>query len=155
MAELLKQHLGSSWTTDQTCVSCIGRWSLPLSQQEVLTRQLLKHKGRGANILGIFLSCTCFPSGNSPQYLGQSIIKNMNCYYRADFIRDLIHHDGMIADWSLCTIRVPFLLLPGPGTMFSWRMKWVWRKYIYSFYSYLHLCHALPTFDCSQKFGWK
>lgn len=54
------------------------------------------------------------------QYLDQRFIKNMKCYYRADFVRNLIHHCGMIPDFqSCCTIRVPFLMLPGPGTMFK------------------------------------
>ena len=116
------QHVGSSRIRDQTCVSCIIRWILyHWASREVLTRQLLKHKGRGLILLVYFFYHPLASQvATPPQYLGQSIIKNMKCYYRADFIRNLIHHYGIIADFqSLCTIRVPFLMLPGPGTMFK------------------------------------
>ena len=83
-----------------------------------------------------------------PQYLGQSIIKNMKCCYRADILRNLILHYGMIADFqSHCTIKSSiFNVAWAWNYVQSWRMKWVWRKCIYPFHSYLHLCHALPTF---------
>lgn len=54
------------------------------------------------------------------QYLDQNVIKNMKCYYRADFIRNVIHYLGLIpALQSWCNIKVPLLMLPGPGVMFK------------------------------------
>lgn len=54
------------------------------------------------------------------QYLDQNVIKNMKCYYRADFIRNVIHYLGLIPDLqSWCNIKVPFLMLPGPGITFK------------------------------------
>lgn len=56
------------------------------------------------------------------QYLEQSIIKNIKCYYKADSIRNLIHHFGMISDFqSCCNIKVSFLMLPVPGLMFKFK----------------------------------
>lgn len=85
------------------------------------TRLLLNLKGRRL----IFLACFFYyplPSqvATHCQYLDQDVIKNMKCYYRADFIRNVIHYLGLIpALQSWCNIKVPFLMLPGPGVMFK------------------------------------
>lgn len=84
------------------------------------TRKILKLKGRKGNILDIFYHPLVSQVAIHCQYLEQSIIKNMKCYYRENSIRNLIHHFGMIQDLqSCCNIKVSFLMLPRPGLMFK------------------------------------